>query len=445
MASFRSRSTRQRGARPGRDPRVFGRPIARRGGQVTLAVAAALVLIGTGAAFAVLGTGGPAGPSGTSGSTGNTGTQGSTTSTDPSITTTSTTSSGGANQSNAPDFPIVGGYEPGFGGFNDVDCPTTTTCVAVGADDNGGGLASWSNDGGSDWTSQNLPSGTPALDTVTCSNSSTCIAVGQGAIVSTSDTGSNWTLSRPPVANTTLIGVTCVGPTLCLSVGVTPQVGKAYAGEILRSINAGGTWTEDTLPAGTGGINDIVCPSATQCIAVGTSILESIDAGITWTVETVPGGTQALRSVSCSSSTMCVAIGPNVQGTFDPSAPAAAVVTTDGGLTWGQLQFPPDTASLDLTTCSSGSDCFAAGASTEPGQVAPFVESTDGGSTWTAVPSSSSQLEMIAGLSCMKSTTCAAVGRQTGGQPSSATTTDGSHWSATALSGQSVPPAAASS
>src|SRR5688572_21119134 len=69
-----------------------------------------------------------------------------------------------------------------------VDCPSATTCYAVGA----GGVIRKTGDGGRHW--QALKSGTTLeLDGISCASASTCVAVGEaGTVMRTVDGGDTW-------------------------------------------------------------------------------------------------------------------------------------------------------------------------------------------------------------------------------------------------------------
>jgi photosystem II stability/assembly factor-like uncharacterized protein len=312
----------------------------------------------------------------------------------------------------------------------------------VGADDSGAAVTASSADGGVTWTNQSLPTGTPPLDAVACvKGSHSCVGVGQGTITYTSD-GSHWTDAAIPLANTTLIGADCRATSLCVASGVTNNPDGAYRGAIVRSTDGGASWQPATLPSGTGGIGDVVCPSASDCIAVGEALLVSNDGGSTWSATTVPGGTGALRSITCATATQCVAVGSNPEGITDTSATAFAIVTDDGGNTWTKETLPTGTSNLDQISCSSGTQCVAAGVNPNPTAPAPLYESGDGGQTWAKAPSSPSSMSAIAGVACPAASHCAFVGRQGGGRSATAASSDLTSFVTTVVSGNAVPPSA---
>jgi photosystem II stability/assembly factor-like uncharacterized protein len=349
----------------------------------------------------------------------------------PTTTTTTTTVPAalvnGPSQTKAPAFPISGGQQKGYGNFNALTCATTTICVAVGADDQGNGVASTSSDGGTTWSKVAMPVGTPVLDAVACGDSAHCVAVGQGAVAVTADQGSSWSLHPLPTANTTLIGADCPSTSVCVAAGIAENVTGPYVGTVERSSDGGDTWQAASVPTGTKGIGGVVCPSITDCIAVGDSLLVSHDGGATWATTTAPDGISQLRTVSCSSTTMCGAIGPNPQGVFNPNVPADAIETTDGGSTWTNLTLPAATGSLAQISCSA-IECLAGGLSATAGGAAPLYQSSDGGSTWKPAPQAPSGLAAIVGLSCPAANQCAIVGRASDGTATTSASGDLSTW-----------------
>jgi photosystem II stability/assembly factor-like uncharacterized protein len=347
----------------------------------------------------------------------------------------------GPDQSHAPAFPTNGGVQPGYGNFNGLTCISTSQCLAVGADNNNNGVTSLSSNGGVSWNNSAMPAGTPPLDAISCGDANQCVAVGQGAIVSTSNGGASWTLSAVPVANTTLIGASCPTASICVASGVTETPFGPYTGAIVRSTDGGNTWTAATLPASTFGIGDVVCPNAKQCIAIGASVLESNDGGVTWASETVPGGIQSLRTIACSSSTTCVAVGPVPPGPNGQSTAADAIITTDGGNTWAQDPFPAGSNSVEEISCSTSTQCFAGGSSQTSGGPAVFYSTSNAGATWSVAATAPSGISTIAGLSCPAANDCAVVGRQANRQAATSASSDATNWSTSVLPDTAVPPA----
>jgi photosystem II stability/assembly factor-like uncharacterized protein len=316
-------------------------------------------------------------------------------------------------EASAPIVPVAGGSLPGQGGYNAVSCPTTSVCVAVGADASLDGVASTSNDGGGTWVQGAMALGEPELLAVDCPSATSCVAVGRGAAVASSNAGSTWTSASLPTPNTTLLGVSCPTQKFCVSVGVSPSSSGPYNGRLLVSSNGGSSWTASSIPAGAGALGSVDCPSATFCVAVGASIIVSDNSGKTWTLKGVEGGTGVLRSVSCVSATTCVAIGPNPTEAQDLQAAAYDVRTADGGATWTTVSMPVASGSLNVITCVTGSSCEAAG-SVFGANPSEFYTTSNGGGTWTQSTAPTSVLTGVSGVSCASSSTCVYVGSRGG-------------------------------
>jgi photosystem II stability/assembly factor-like uncharacterized protein len=342
------------------------------------------------------------------------------------VTTTPAQTLSGPTQAQAPDVPLSSGVVPGYGSFAAVSCPSTSFCMAVGASAGAGGLAADSTTEGSTWSDNPLPANTPELTNVSCATSSNCVAIGSGAIVTTSNGGASWTLSTPPTANTTLLGISCASASTCVASGVSPNSNGPYNGEMLYSANGGMTWNSDNLPAATMAVGGVTCPTATECIAVGASILVSSDGGQTWTTSSVAGGTGALTSVSCATALQCVAIGPNPAGVSDPTQPGLAIVTSNGGQSWQEETLPANTATLQSVTCASATSCMALGPSPRSGGGAPFITSADLGGSWSTAELPQSFTSGF-GISCPSAGSCVMVG-QSGDEATSASTNAGGVW-----------------
>jgi hypothetical protein len=264
-----------------------------------------------------------------------------------------------------------------------VDCVGTLNCVAVGTSD-----AMVSEDGGVTWTLHPTPAST--LQSVSCENTADCTAVGgvsAGKAVYSTDGGKSWTLSSVPPA--TASGVTCTAST-CIVAGESPYV----------SVNGGQTWSAKTVSGGSDGYFSASCTTdGATCLAIGTNTAGgtnpgdlglSTDGGSTWTNEDVrlPASSASFQAVSCWNTSDCMAIGPD-PATTDPFSIIGSV-TQNSGTSFGPL-FQPGTGSVSLHlvsgvpvfgfTCSASGRCIVA-ASNSAGAVA--YTSSDDGATWTA-------------------------------------------------------------
>jgi photosystem II stability/assembly factor-like uncharacterized protein len=81
--------------------------------------------------------------------------------------------------------------------------------------------------------------------------------------------------------------------------------------------------------------------------------------------------------------------------------------------TWASIVLPPGSGLISSVSCATSRTCIAT-AGTPAGTSASFIESTNGGRSWsiTAAPSS---LSAIDDLSCSSATDCVAVGQGAGG------------------------------
>jgi photosystem II stability/assembly factor-like uncharacterized protein len=145
---------------------------------------------------------------------------------------------------------------------------------------------------------------------------------------------------------------------------------------------------------------------------VGATPLLSDDGGVTWTSQAVNGAiTGNLDSVACSSATTCVIVGPNPDGVTQPTAPATAIITTDGGSTWNQEVFPASTASLHYISCVAGTtQCVATGQSPTTTDPAIFDVSDDGGVTWAPGSPVPEKVFTPSAITCPAANSCAEVG-----------------------------------
>jgi large repetitive protein len=327
------------------------------------------------------------------------------------------------------------------GQFAAVSCPTTSECVAVGA---GGpsqqtGLVEVSNDGGSTFTDQPVPSGTQDLNSVTCLNGLDCIAVGGSSVLLTSDGGMTW---RSEYGQGPLSSVSCLSATNCVAVGWASDGQRSQ----VSTSDGGLTWQESTGPEALLDLTDVACTApASTCFAVGGFLGMSTDMGQTWGsfgVESPFVGTPS--SVSCApTTTMCVLVGPNPEGEFDPSVPGIAAITTDAGSLWTNISsnLPAGSSSIDSISCPTADTCYASGYVGSTGAV-----TDDGGQTWTSFsdPSnvtpgygigSATGATFGQALSCPSTTTCVVVGYGSSGPAAAYTTDSAADWSATSSIG----------
>ncbi len=315
------------------------------------------------------------------------------------------------NELNAPSVVIAGGAFSGSGNLNDISCPTTTNCVAVGGDNNLAGLAAVSSDGGSTWTESDVATGVPQLNAVDCPIATECVAVGVAQSSTSSDGGVTWQAHHIPTPNTTLLGVSCATTSTCVAVGVSPGNAGPYFGQLLLSTDGGVSWSVPSLPTNVGALGSVDCPSPTFCVAVGDQILVSSDGGQTWNARFVNGGTGVLRSVSCSSSNDCVALGPNPAGVNDATSGAFEITSSDGGVTWNPVSTPIGSSTLSTLQCFGEGDCIAGGPALSASSPAIVFQSSNGGASWSS-QTLTSGLTAVGSFSCPSVSVCVFTGKE---------------------------------
>lgn len=323
-----------------------------------------------------------------------------------------------------------------------LSCPTTAECVAVGFGTAPDAIFVRPAVSGA-FRHISLPSGPGSLEAVACPTSRTCVAVGDGFAVRTTNGGASFELARGIPSTAALDGVACPTSATCLAVGELARSGGAPLAVVLTSSNAGRSWQRVGLPSGHATLAAVACATTVTCVAVSSdgspTLLRTTDGGAAWTKVSVPAeATLSLNSVTCPTATTCVAVGVDDSG-------GVAVASTDAGATWS---VPPGATGLgdylESVSCVSASSCLAAGA-LQP--VGPGIESTamygssDGGSTWTAMPSAPSSFD-VGSMACV-ATTCEELATPLGnlGPPTSTletSTNGGASWSVTQLPGIAI-------
>jgi hypothetical protein len=211
------------------------------------------------------------------------------------------------------------------GSLVSISCDSTTSCVAVGALRNNVGsgkllsslVMTWD---GSTWSTTPAVDpglGNDVMDGVACTSPTSCMAVGNwtdgvnpnggnlpNSLVESWD-GTSWSeVPNPsPGANSTLRGISCSNPSSCVAVGISAN------GALVESWD-GSAWTVVANPGLNSTWESVSCSSATDCVATGSSgLIESFD-GVAWTLTSAPsvGVSRDTPSVSCTS-VNCTAVG----------------------------------------------------------------------------------------------------------------------------------------
>lgn len=266
-----------------------------------------------------------------------------------------------------------------------------------------------------------LPSGVGFVHGIDCPSSVLCYAAGQATGSTQSGlvlrySAGTWQKSLiPSVAY--LTGVSCESADVCWATGVAYN-GGTVTGVVVGTTN-GTAWSEPSQPGGSGSgagvpLNAVSCYD-TFCMSVGSnspnnSTKFTTDVWVTngqgaWHSESVPTdhGPAYLYSVSCDAMNDCWAVGGGVWHTtdggqswtkHDPAQPNGAPAPGEIGLAqWSLL------TSVQFTNSSDG---VVAGGDQCGGDVTQcsgaIYETTDEGSTWKLVSSSSTPF--VDALSC---------------------------------------------
>lgn len=326
--------------------------------------------------------------------------------------TAPSTPAGGADQVRA--LPVSAGGAA-FSSLNDVSCPATTFCVAVGVA--GTSATHWrplvEHFGRRGFSV--LPSPAPwgaQLVGVACRTAQYCLAVGSDGNNTFSErwNGEGWRVLSTPSprldGGDMLTKVVCTSTAACIAIGV--ENGGTKDARPLVEHWDGTAWSLVGSPAVPAAVlESISCPSATNCFVVGIKdtmsglgrpLIEHWN-GHEFTLSPVPSGGGQLFSVSCGGPASCVAVGNGGGGT-------ALVVDLAGG-SWHTSPHPRS-SDFAATACVSPSSCYAVGGVTAHwngqtwglgGPVAAY-----GGSTGLA---RGAQLQA---LSCPAPTECIGVG-----------------------------------
>lgn len=266
-----------------------------------------------------------------------------------------------------------------------VDCPTSTTCFAV------GNTIVATTDSGAHWQSQ-TSSRRVGLRDVSCPTVTTCYAVGPwGAIMATTDGGALWS-SQASGTTAELREVSCSNATTCTAV--------AGDGAILATTDGGATWNSQAS-----GTTDVLlavsCPTTTRCFVSGSSslILATTDGGMHWSQQSRSEGGAYLETISCPTSATCFAFGTGT-----------VMTTTNGGASWGTAAFPDPNPNGYLMggSCPTANTCSIIWSNGRK-----YVTS-DGGATWQRDPDyrmNYTANEMgLKDIFCPATTTCFVVG-----------------------------------
>jgi hypothetical protein len=313
-----------------------------------------------------------------------------------------------------------------------VSCTAAKACEAVGSIYNGSDsypLAEVWN--GAVWTSQYIPNPSGStyneLESVSCTASDACIAVGSSNIDSEWSTlaeawnGSNWTIesTQNPGNLNFLYGVSCTAADACVAVGASDNC-STYCG--LVEVWNGTNWSDQSIPNPSGVtlayLNGVSCTASDACEAVGeyyegedTLTLAESWNGTTWSEQSTPNPTgatgNALEGVSCTAANACDAVGIYSSGSVNwPFA------ETWNGTSW-TLESTSDPFSggqLNGVSCTGPDACEAVGSVPDGGGYYPVAYDWNG-TQWTfQEPPNATADDLLASVSCTAADACVAVG-----------------------------------
>jgi hypothetical protein len=220
-----------------------------------------------------------------------------------------------------------------------VSCASSTSCTATGEYVNSSGTTVSLAEGwnGTEWAIQTTPNPTGATSTslpsVSCTSSTACTAAGYinnaGAWEPIAErwNGTSWSIQTTPKPSgagaTFLQSVSCTSSTTCNAVGYYVNSSATYVS--LAERWNGTSWSTQTTPNPTGAtgsyLQGISCSSSTLCTTTGEYVNSSGTKatlaerwnGTEWAIQITPNPTGATESVfrwtSCPSSTSCTALG----------------------------------------------------------------------------------------------------------------------------------------
>ncbi len=343
-----------------------------------------------------------------------------------------------------------------------VDCPSSTSCFAVG--DVAGRKPLVMDRASGSWQTMStpVPAGTTenVLHGISCPTTTSCVAVGASSTPTslpalvmrmTATTWSEVATPKPaaPAGKTVqgwgLNAVSCLtasgGSIRCIAVGSVSISGKAG---VLAERFDGTHWALMTTPQMTGEamLDGISCSTIApaNCFAVGQqtasgaskSLIEHLN-GATWTKVASPNPQGAegvnLNGVSCIVTTNCWAAGDNLQGAVEQS-----ILEHWNGAKWSLVSASfPTKSHLDSISCVSVTSCMAVGAQRAGTGYSTFAERWNG-SKWTTVSTpnrSEALVDALAGVACAAAANCHAVGYNIPNTRSQPVTTLTMHWNGT--------------
>jgi len=315
-------------------------------------------------------------------------------------------------------LPTPAPRHPGGGDLlSSVACTSSTSCLAVGQIQvlrSGIGIQhtlseSWN---GASWQIVPTPTMPPhtgaVLNSVSCTNTSDCMAVGNLGTAQNPTkftlaehwNGAAWTVvGTPPTPGGTGLGaVDCTSPSACMAAGFASFNNGTGAERTLAEQWNGTAWQRlaTPTPGSSGFLGGVACLSAAACIAVGghetpghflVNLSEQWN-GTGWKVLSTPNprgfGVSTIGGISCPAAAACMSVGSSTDPTGESSFNLAEAWN---GTSWTILRTPdPGSTQNELfgISCTSPSSCMAVGDFQGIGNAFTLAESWNG-TRWSRV------------------------------------------------------------
>jgi hypothetical protein len=275
------------------------------------------------------------------------------------------------------------------------------------------------------------PTGSIALQGVSCTRPQACVAVGasgappsQATLALKLQEGAAWQITPTPTvgASPELFGVSCPAPGTCIAVG-------GGEGEAIALRLTGGLWMRTSVPAPdhSASLYGVSCPSTNWCLAAGlahteTRMFSDVFNGSSWravATPVIPGASiLQIHAVSCASRRFCMAVGDATM--FGPRLAVHPVAVVFNGSRWRVVSVAARGAgpSLQGVSCPVAGVCIAVGNSylytASPGR--QLIMRYRAG-RWTAMRAPGPTGTEPLAVSCTAPGACVAVGSLNLGSP----------------------------
>jgi YD repeat-containing protein len=334
-------------------------------------------------------------------------------------------------------------YMPTYTTLTDLSCASSTSCVAIGSftPDKEGEEFRWFADrwNGSTWSASGTgATGGEALNDITCTSSTSCIATGteSGKTLVKTWNGTSWstqTSPNPSGKTPVLLGVACSSGVACTTVGRATGGGETVTvGERWNGTSWSLQSTPNPTPPKTNAeLTDVACSSATACLAVGYDNangrgLAEFWNGTTWTQKSGSAGRRQ-KAVACGAPEKCWVLATTSSG-------LSRAELWEGG-SWEEVEAAPATptggssVTLNAISCTAALTCTAVGSYVKESKTLPLIERLNNYSFSVQTPTTTTT-SSLKDVSCVSATECVAIG--SGGGKLFAERWNGTSWTTTA-------------